>query len=108
MSERLDRIEAILEVIATQQARRTDAVDSLVDAASANETAIRELTANTKRTAARVKSVLTLTLGKTLSCGVRRATARRLQVFSPVRGGPTLFAGLFPSGIHGGHEGRCH
>ena len=61
MSERLDRIEAILETVATHQARQADEIDTLIGAASNNETAIRELTANVQRTNADVTQLITAT-----------------------------------------------
>lgn len=46
MTERLDRIEAILETTAQQQAKTSDEVDTLLGAVGTNEAAIRDLTAN--------------------------------------------------------------
>jgi len=46
MTDRLDRIEALLENTAERQAKHTDEIDTLLAACSTNEAAIRNLTVN--------------------------------------------------------------
>lgn len=44
MTERLDRIEAILQSTAEQQAKNTDEIDTLIGVAATNEASIQRLT----------------------------------------------------------------
>lgn len=66
MTDRLDRIEAILESTATQQAKTADEVDTLLGAAATNEAAIQQLTTNVDR--------------------LSRSTEQTEQLFNIVRG----------------------
>jgi uncharacterized coiled-coil protein SlyX len=52
MTERLDRIEAILERTATQQERHTDEIDTLLGAVSTTEVAVDKLVAEMAKTTA--------------------------------------------------------
>jgi rubrerythrin len=52
MTERLDRIEAILERTATQQERHAEEIDTLLGAVSSNEVAARNLIAEMAKTTA--------------------------------------------------------
>jgi hypothetical protein len=54
MTDRLDRIEAILQTTAEKQARRTDEIDTLLGAVSTNEVAVKELIAEMAKTNAAV------------------------------------------------------
>ncbi|MEL6159614.1 MAG: hypothetical protein AAFR18_10375 [Cyanobacteria bacterium J06627_32] len=48
MSERLDRIEAILERVAQQQEKQSEEIDTLLGVVAANEREVRELTDKSK------------------------------------------------------------
>ena len=58
MTGRLDRIEAILENTATQQAKNIDEIDTLIGAAATNESAIQTFTTNVDRVTANVQKLV--------------------------------------------------
>lgn len=76
MTERLDRIEEILQNTAQKQAKNAEEIEALVGAVSTNETAIRELTANVARTTANVDRVTAKAEGNEMLFETVRVEAR--------------------------------